>query len=51
MSTPRHLSNLLCLEDFEPAGRGFLPRPIYGYISGGVETDASLRANRTAFDE
>jgi len=47
----RALRNILCLEDFEPAARGFLPRPIFGYISGGVETDASLRANRSAFDE
>ena len=51
MSTARNLRNLLCLEDFEPAARGFLPRPIFGYISGGVETDASLRANRSAFDD
>jgi len=51
MPIPRRLRNLLCLEDFEPAARGFLPRPIFGYISGGVETDASLRANRSAFDE
>ena len=51
MSPPRVLRNLLCLEDFEPAARSFLPRPIFGYISGGVETDASLRANRSAFDE
>jgi L-lactate dehydrogenase (cytochrome) len=51
MSTPRALRNLLSLEDFEPAARGFLPRPIFGYIAGGVETDASLRANRAAFDE
>ena len=50
MSIPRNLRNLLSLDDFEPAARGFLPRPIFGYVSGGVETDASLRANRTAFD-
>ena len=51
MTLPRRLRDMLCLEDFEPAARSFLPRPIFGYISGGVETDASLRANRTAFDE
>jgi L-lactate dehydrogenase (cytochrome) len=28
-----------------------LPRPIFGYISGGSETDASLRGNREAFAE
>jgi L-lactate dehydrogenase (cytochrome) len=42
---------MLSLEDFEAEARGFLPRPIFGYISGGVETDASLRGNRTAFQE
>ncbi len=46
----RDLRNFLCLEDFEPAARRHLPRPIFGYICGGVETDASLRANRTAFE-
>lgn len=49
--TPRSLRNILCLDDFEPAAKRFLPRPIYGYISGGVETDASLRGNRAAFQE
>jgi L-lactate dehydrogenase (cytochrome) len=39
----------LCLDDFEPAARRFLPRSIFGYIAGGVETDWSLRANREAF--
>jgi L-lactate dehydrogenase (cytochrome) len=39
----------LCLADFEPAARRFLPRSIFGYIAGGVETDWSLRANREAF--
>src|SRR5690606_38999009 len=38
-------------EDFEIVARRRLPRPIYGYVSGGVETNASLRANRAAFDE
>jgi L-lactate dehydrogenase (cytochrome) len=41
----------LCLEDFEEPARRFLPRPIFGYISGGVETNASLAANRSAFSE
>ncbi|MGZ5121678.1 MAG: alpha-hydroxy acid oxidase, partial [Burkholderiales bacterium] len=42
---------MLSLEDFEEAARRVLPRPIFGYISGGVETDASLRGNRAAFAE
>ena len=45
----RRLKGMLCLDDFEPAARRFLPRSIFGYIAGGVETDWSLRANRAAF--
>jgi L-lactate dehydrogenase (cytochrome) len=47
---PRRLKSVLCLDDFEPLARRFLPRSIFGYIAGGVETDWSLRANRTAFE-
>jgi L-lactate dehydrogenase (cytochrome) len=42
---------MLSLDDFEAAARRVLPRPIFGYISGGSETDASLRGNREAFAE
>src|SRR5918998_6006537 len=49
--TPRALRNILSLEDFEAAAKRVLPRPIFGYISGGVETDSSLRGNRAAFQE
>jgi L-lactate dehydrogenase (cytochrome) len=42
---------MLSLDDFEAAARRALPRPIFGYISGGSETDASLRGNREAFAE
>jgi L-lactate dehydrogenase (cytochrome) len=42
---------MLSLEDFEAEARRHLPRPIFGYISGGSETNASLRGNRAAFDE
>ena len=48
-TTPRRLRHLLSLDDFEPAARRILPRPLFGYVSGGVETDSSLRANRAAF--
>ncbi len=47
----RHLRNILSLDDFEHAARQRLPRPVFAYVSGGVETDASLRDNRAAFDE
>jgi L-lactate dehydrogenase (cytochrome) len=42
---------MLCLDDFQPEARRRLPRPIYGYAAGGSETNASLRGNRTAFDD
>ena len=50
-TTPRCLNDILCLEDFEAPARRFLPRPIFGFISGGVETNASLTGNRAAFSE
>src|SRR3972149_9460100 len=49
--TPRRLRGILSLEDFEEPARRLLPRPIFGYISGGVETNASLAGNRAAFAE
>lgn len=48
---PRRLRSILALEDFYPAARSRLPRPIFGYVSGGAETNASLRGNRAVFDE
>src|SRR5437762_3812485 len=51
VQTPRSLRNILCLDDFEAAAQRVLPRPIFGYISGGVETNASLHGNRAAFQE
>jgi len=45
------LKDLLSLEDFEDAARRVLPRPIFGYGAGSVETGASLRANREAWDD
>lgn len=50
-SYPKRLRNMLALDDFEIEARKILPRPIYGYVSGGVETNASLRGNRAVFDE
>ena len=48
---PRILRRILALDDFEGVARGLIPRPIFGYVTGGVETNASLRANRAAWDE
>jgi len=45
------LARILALEDFEAPARRYLPRPMFGYVSGGAETNASLRANRASFDE
>jgi len=41
----------LALDDFEAAARRHLPRPIFGYVAGAAETNASLRDNRSAFEE
>jgi L-lactate dehydrogenase (cytochrome) len=48
---PSRLRPVLCLDDFETAARKHLPRPIFGYIAGAVETNTSLRDNRAAFAE
>jgi L-lactate dehydrogenase (cytochrome) len=48
---PRKLRGILALDDFEHAARRYIPRPIFGYVAGGAETNASLRANRAAFDD
>ncbi|HEY4998378.1 MAG TPA: alpha-hydroxy-acid oxidizing protein, partial [Usitatibacter sp.] len=47
----RRLRSILSLDDFEHAARRHLPRPVFAYVSGGVETDAALRDNRAALDE
>jgi L-lactate dehydrogenase (cytochrome) len=48
---PRALKRYLALDDFEPTARRRIPKFLYGYISGGAETDASVRDNRKSFDE
>ena len=48
---PRRLRAILALQDFEEPARRYLPSPMFGYVSGGTETNASLRANRAVFDE
>ena len=50
-AVPRHLRRYLTLDDFEPVARARLPKFLYGYVSGGAETDAAVRDNRKAFDE
>jgi L-lactate dehydrogenase (cytochrome) len=48
---PRRFRHLLCLDDFEEPARRFLPRPIFGYVHGGVETNSARDGNRAAFSE
>ena len=45
------LASILCLDDFETAARRHLPRPIFGYVAGAVESNRSYRDNREAFDD
>ncbi|WP_443089184.1 alpha-hydroxy acid oxidase [Xylophilus sp.] len=47
---PRRLRRMLSLDDFEQAARRLLPAPIFAYVSGGCETDRSLRGNRSVFE-
>ncbi|WP_138466187.1 alpha-hydroxy acid oxidase [Poseidonocella sp. HB161398] len=48
---PRRMRRIYSLEDLEPAARRFLPRPIFGYVEGGAETNASRGDARAAFEE
>jgi len=48
---PRALRRYLSLDDFELAARRRLPKFLYGFISGGAETDAARADNRRAFEE
>jgi L-lactate dehydrogenase (cytochrome) len=51
MQAPAGLRHILSLDDFERAARRHLPRMLFGFISGGVETDAAVRDNRKAFSD
>jgi L-lactate dehydrogenase (cytochrome) len=50
IDVPRALRRYLSLDDFEVTARRRLPKMLYGYISGGAETDAALADNRRAFE-
>ncbi|WP_431282671.1 alpha-hydroxy acid oxidase [Humitalea sp. 24SJ18S-53] len=50
-SVPRRLRGILALDDFEVAARRHLPRPIFGYVAGAAETNATLADNRAVFTE
>ena len=46
---PRGMRDYLSLQDFIDHARKVLPRPVYGYVTGGVENNMSLRGNRDVF--
>ena len=48
-NTQNDLRRYLALTDFREQAQRFLPRPIYGYVNGGVETGHSLENNLNAF--
>jgi L-lactate dehydrogenase (cytochrome) len=50
-AVPRALRRYLSLDDFEATARARLPNYLYGYISGGAESDAAVADNRRAFGE
>ena len=47
----RRLRRILCLDDFETAGRRHLPRPVFTYVSESAETRATFFDNRAAFND
>ncbi|MGE0357768.1 MAG: alpha-hydroxy acid oxidase [Burkholderiales bacterium] len=50
-AVPARLRDILSLDDFEAAARRHLPRPLFAYVSGGVEDNFSREDNRAAFRE
>ncbi len=46
----RRCDGILSLEDFTELARAALPRPIFGYISGGADDGRCLLNNRAAFE-
>lgn len=51
MAAHRRLSKVLALDDFETLARRHLPKPLFGYIAGASETNASLRLNAESFQD
>lgn len=50
-NAPPALRMMLALEDFEEPARRYIPRPIFGYVSGGVERNVTRTWNRSVFDD
>jgi len=47
---PAALRPYLSLHDFDVAARRFLPRMLYGFVSGGTESGTALRRSLESFD-
>jgi L-lactate dehydrogenase (cytochrome) len=47
---PASLRRIFSLEDLEPAARRHLPKRLFGFVEGGVETNTARDANRSAFN-
>jgi L-lactate dehydrogenase (cytochrome) len=47
----RRFARYLALDDFETAARRHLPRMLYGFISGGAETNAARQGNLDSFQD
>lgn len=45
----RRLKSVLSLDDFEALAKRHLPKPLFGYIAGASERNASLQMNADAF--
>ena len=50
-SIPRRFRSILSLNDLEAAARRRLPRPLFGYVRGGVEDEQALRGNLKSFED
>ena len=48
-AVPWHLKGYLALDDFDRAARFWMPRMIYGFVAGAVETGSALSHSRDAF--
>src|SRR5262245_60414431 len=46
--TARLTGRYLALQDFEQGAKRRLPRPLFGYVAGGAESNLALRANYAA---
>lgn len=47
----RRIRNVLSLDDFEIRAKRVLPKPLFGYIAGASETNASLRYNTEEYQK